>query len=113
MVTKIYQHALALAFAVNEINKNPQILPNVTLGFHISESYYDARMTYQTTLDLLFKSRRLVPNYKCGSRRKVIAIVGGFDAVVSSHMATILGLYKIPQVIYLNGSMSDMINESF
>nr|XP_028560716.1 vomeronasal type-2 receptor 26-like [Podarcis muralis] len=56
MVTKFYQHTLALAFAVKEINKNQKILPNLTLGFHIYDSYYDAMMTYRTTLDLLFKS---------------------------------------------------------
>ncbi|XP_060110608.1 vomeronasal type-2 receptor 26-like [Heteronotia binoei] len=94
----MFQHALALAFAVNEINENPQILPNVTLGFHISDSYSEERMTYRTTLDLLFKSQRFVPNYKCDSQRNVIAIVGGFDAAVSFHMSNILGFYKTPQL---------------
>ncbi|XP_054850485.1 vomeronasal type-2 receptor 26-like [Eublepharis macularius] len=100
MVTKFYQHALALAFAVNEINASPRILPNVTLGFHISDSCYDARMSYRTTLDLLFKSRSFVPNYKCVTSQNVIAIVGGLDAATSFLMVDILGLYKIPQLTY-------------
>ncbi|XP_060110605.1 vomeronasal type-2 receptor 26-like [Heteronotia binoei] len=98
MATKMFQHALALAFAVNEINKNPRILPNVTLGFHIADSYYEEKMTYRSTLDLLFKSQRFVPNYKCDSQRNVVAIVGGFDAAVSFHVANNLGPYKIPQL---------------
>nr|XP_056719707.1 vomeronasal type-2 receptor 26-like [Euleptes europaea] len=98
MVTKFYQHALALAFAISEINENKKILPNVTLGFYISDSYYDGRMTYWTILDLLFKSQKFAPNYKCDSRRNVIAIVGGLIASVSFHIADILGLYKIPQL---------------
>ncbi|XP_060110607.1 vomeronasal type-2 receptor 26-like [Heteronotia binoei] len=96
----MFQHALALAFAVNEINKNPRILPNVTLGFHIVDSYYEERLTYRTTLDLLFKSQRFVPNYKCDSRRNVIAIAGGFDAPVSFLVAKNLRPYKIPQFTY-------------
>ncbi|XP_034992809.2 vomeronasal type-2 receptor 26-like [Zootoca vivipara] len=100
VVTKFYQHALALAFAVKEINENPMILPNVTLGFHIYDSYYDARMTYRTTLDLLFKSDRFVPNYKCDSQKKLIAIIGGLGFHISHYMANILGLYKIPQFTY-------------
>ncbi|XP_015268946.1 PREDICTED: vomeronasal type-2 receptor 26-like [Gekko japonicus] len=100
MVTKFYQHALALAFAVDEINENPQILPNVTLGFHISDSYYDVRMTYRTTLDLLFKSHGFVPNYICVTQKNVIAIIGGLGAAISFRMANILGLYKIPQLTY-------------
>ncbi|XP_063158961.1 vomeronasal type-2 receptor 26-like [Candoia aspera] len=100
MITKFHQHALALAFAVKEINEDPQILPNVTLGFHIYDSYYDARMTYRTTLDLLFKSPSLHPNYRCARQRNLIAIIGGLGSDTSFHMADILGLYKTPQLTY-------------
>nr|XP_028560570.1 vomeronasal type-2 receptor 26-like [Podarcis muralis] len=71
MVTKFYQHILALVFAIDEINENPWILPNVTLGFHIYDSYTDSRKTYRTTLDLLFKSRQFFPNYKCGIQENI------------------------------------------
>ncbi|XP_070810653.1 vomeronasal type-2 receptor 26-like [Pituophis catenifer annectens] len=100
MVTKFYQHALAVAFAVKEINEDPQILPNVTLGFHIYDSYYDAKMTYRTTLDLLFKSSRFLLNYKCTRQKNLIAIIGGLGSDTSFYMADILGLYKIPQLAY-------------
>uniref|UniRef100_A0A8C6X756 G-protein coupled receptors family 3 profile domain-containing protein n=1 Tax=Naja naja TaxID=35670 RepID=A0A8C6X756_NAJNA len=83
---------------LNEINENPEILPNITLGFHIHDSYYDARMTYRTTLDLLFKSNRLMPNYKCGLEKNLMAIIGGLGSDTSSHMAEIVEFYKIPQV---------------
>ncbi|XP_044294444.1 vomeronasal type-2 receptor 26-like [Varanus komodoensis] len=75
VVTKFYQHILALVFAIDEINENPKILPNVTLGFHIYESYTDSRMTYHSTLDLLFNSRQFVPNYKCGIQDYVIGML--------------------------------------
>ncbi|KAM6451843.1 vomeronasal type-2 receptor 26-like [Liasis olivaceus] len=95
------KHALALAFAVKEINENPQILPNVTLGFHIYDSYYDARMTFRTTLDLLFKSTRFLPNYLCDTKKKnLIAIVGGLGFDTSFYMADIIDAYKIPQLTY-------------
>ncbi|XP_070810698.1 vomeronasal type-2 receptor 26-like [Pituophis catenifer annectens] len=100
MVTKFYQHALAVAFAVKEINEDPQILPNVTLGIHIYDSYYDAKMTYRTTLDLLFKSRSFLLNYKCTRQKNLIAIIGGLGSDTSFYMADILGLYKIPQLTY-------------
>ncbi|XP_062993211.1 vomeronasal type-2 receptor 26-like [Elgaria multicarinata webbii] len=100
MITKFYQHVLALAFAVNEINRDPELLPNITLGFHIHDSYYDAQMTYRTTLDLLFKSHRFIPNYKCDTHKNLIAIIGGLGFDTSVNMEDILGYYKIPQLIY-------------
>ncbi|XP_028560688.2 vomeronasal type-2 receptor 26-like [Podarcis muralis] len=99
-VTKFHQHVLALVFAVNEINENPNILPNVTFGFHIYDSYYDARMTYRTTLDMLFKSHRFNPNYKCGICNSLITVIGGLSSDTSFHIADILRPYKIPQITY-------------
>ncbi|XP_077774167.1 vomeronasal type-2 receptor 26-like [Podarcis muralis] len=109
VVTKFYQHILALVFAVDEINDNPRILPNVTLGFHIYDSYTDSKMTYRSTLDLLFKSYHFVPNYKCGIQNNVIGVIGGLESDISSHLADILGLYKIPQVGFESGDKRDFL----
>ena len=98
MVPNFYQHALTMAFAINEINRNPKILPNVTLGFHICDSYSNAWMTFRTTLDLLFKRQRFVPNYECDGQKSLVAVIGGLGSDTSFLMADILGLYKIPQV---------------
>ncbi|XP_077773894.1 vomeronasal type-2 receptor 26-like [Podarcis muralis] len=108
MVTKFYQHILALAFAVNEINENPKFLPNVTLGFHIYDSYYDARMTYRTTLDVLFKTDKFVPNYQCDRHKKLMAIIGGLGSDTSNLIADIIGSYKVPQLTY--GSFASQRN---
>ncbi|XP_039183010.1 vomeronasal type-2 receptor 26-like [Crotalus tigris] len=100
IITKFHQHVLALAFAVKEINEDFHSLPNITLGFHIYDSYLNARMTYRTTLDLLFKSQEFVPNYKCDSQKNLMAIIGGLDFVTSSHIAEITRFFKIPQLTY-------------
>ncbi|XP_070584052.1 vomeronasal type-2 receptor 26-like [Erythrolamprus reginae] len=100
VITKFYQHILALVFAVKEINKDPHILPNITLGFHIYDSYSAALMTYRTTLDLLFKLHKIVPNYICGTEKKIVGIIGGMSPETSIRMAEILQLFKIPQISY-------------
>ncbi|KAK9397924.1 type-2 vomeronasal receptor [Crotalus adamanteus] len=110
MVTKFYQHILALVFAIDEINNNPKILPNVTLGFHIFDSYGDSKMIYRTILDLLFTSfQKFIPNYKCGGQKNVIGVIGGFGSDTTSRMADILYLYKIPQISY--GSFEPVSND--
>ncbi|XP_054850457.1 vomeronasal type-2 receptor 26-like [Eublepharis macularius] len=101
-LTKFYQHLLALAFAINEINENPRILPNVSLGFHIYDSYNDARITYRTTLGLRLRLERFFPNYDCGSQENLIAVAGGLSAKISFYVADILDLYKIPQALPLS-----------
>ncbi|XP_062992886.1 vomeronasal type-2 receptor 26-like [Elgaria multicarinata webbii] len=101
IVPKNYQHLLAFAFAVKEINENPKILPNLTLGFHIYDSYDNARRTYRATMLLLSALERLVPNYIYDTRNNLIAVIGGLDTEISLHIANILDIYKIPQVGWL------------
>nr|XP_034992848.1 vomeronasal type-2 receptor 26-like [Zootoca vivipara] len=98
--TKFYQNILAIVFAIKEINDHSKILPNVTLGFHIYDSYFNARMTYRTTLYILFKWQRFVPNYKCDTQKSLMAVIGGIYFDISIHMADVLSLYRVPQLTY-------------
>ncbi|KAH0626262.1 hypothetical protein JD844_001157 [Phrynosoma platyrhinos] len=107
---KNYQHVLSLAFAVKEINENPNILPNITLGFHIYDSYFNAKATYQNTINLLFSQKRTIPNYKCDGQKNLEAVIGGLDSETSVYVATIVGIYKIPQIMY-SLSTPDMSGE--
>uniref|UniRef100_A0A670JNF9 G-protein coupled receptors family 3 profile domain-containing protein n=1 Tax=Podarcis muralis TaxID=64176 RepID=A0A670JNF9_PODMU len=99
-VPKNYQHILALAFAVQEINENPDILSNVSLGFHILNSYYTARMTYKASLSLFSAQGRFVPNFQGHNQKKVIALIGGCISEISANVAVISAMYKTPQLTY-------------
>nr|XP_016851657.1 PREDICTED: vomeronasal type-2 receptor 26 [Anolis carolinensis] len=100
VVPKYYQHIVALAFAVKEINENPQILPNFTLGFHIYDNYFTAQQTYHATMLLIYTLGRLIPNYKCNIHQNMIAILSGLEPQASLHAAALLDTYKIPKVTY-------------
>ncbi|XP_066486256.1 vomeronasal type-2 receptor 26-like [Tiliqua scincoides] len=112
---KLYHQVLSLAFAVKEINEKLEILPNVSLGFQIYDSYKSERMTYQNTLKLLSAPKMIVPNFKCDKQKNLTAVIGGLDSEVSRHMAIVLDIYKIPQLhpflrsISFNNSAGDTL----
>ncbi|XP_066485398.1 vomeronasal type-2 receptor 26-like [Tiliqua scincoides] len=100
VVFKNYQHVLSFIFAIHEINKNLILLPNATLGFKIYDNFFNGLITYETTLDLLFKHPRNKFNYKCDKKETVLSVIAGFTVEYTIQMDSILSLYKIPQVTY-------------
>ncbi|XP_063158487.1 vomeronasal type-2 receptor 26-like [Candoia aspera] len=98
ILIKYYQHILTVIFAVKKINEDPQLLPNITLGFRIYDSYGGA-YTYHATMELFSSQKRFVPNYKCGILNKLIMVVGALDPLITFDMVDILGTYKVPQFL--------------
>ncbi|NP_001095919.1 vomeronasal 2 receptor 516 [Monodelphis domestica] len=87
-------------FAVEEINGHPNLLPNLTLGFHLYNAYHSDARTLESSLRWLSGQGQLIPNYSCRGEEKPVAIIGGATSALSVQMGTLLELYKYPQVIY-------------
>ncbi|XP_063147248.1 vomeronasal type-2 receptor 26-like [Candoia aspera] len=91
-------YLLSFLIAVRQINQNPLILPNITLGYNVHDSNFNAEMNAEVLLDLLSAGEANVPNYKCGRRKNLLAVLEGTDYDLSHHTATMLSIYKIPQL---------------
>uniref|UniRef100_A0A8D2ISL3 G-protein coupled receptors family 3 profile domain-containing protein n=1 Tax=Varanus komodoensis TaxID=61221 RepID=A0A8D2ISL3_VARKO len=97
-MTQTYQNILSFVYAVREINENYQGFPNFTLGFHIYNSHFAGSWTYLASMELLSTWGSLIPNYKCDIGDNLAAVIAGPNSNVCFFIATILCIYKIPQV---------------
>ncbi|XP_048191040.1 vomeronasal type-2 receptor 116-like [Perognathus longimembris pacificus] len=96
---KNYQFVLALTFAVEEINKNPAFLHNVTLGFDVSSVQFEAWKQFKNPFMSLFGNYNS-PNYSCMRERKSIAVLTGPSGLTSAQLGTLLDLYRFPQLTF-------------
>ncbi|KAM8972555.1 vomeronasal type-2 receptor 26-like [Pelodytes ibericus] len=93
-----YQRAQAMIFAVEEINRDPDILPNITLGFQIYDSCTVLQRAIIGTLQLLTGIGKPQANYRCQQEAPLAAVIGHSISTYSMVMAHILGLYRYPQI---------------
>ncbi|XP_031207972.1 vomeronasal type-2 receptor 116-like [Mastomys coucha] len=98
---KNYQYILALLFAIEEINGNINLLPNISLGF----DFYNVKFTERETLmNVCFwltaqGQKKILPNYNCGKRTFTVALTGT-SWTTSSQIGTLLHLFKFPQLSF-------------
>ncbi|XP_018416492.1 PREDICTED: extracellular calcium-sensing receptor-like [Nanorana parkeri] len=90
----------AMIFAIEEINKNPDLLPNITLGYRILDSCSVIIRAAGGTLWILSGGKESVPNYRCERKGTFAGIVGDSGSPGSIIMAQILGLYRYPQISF-------------
>ncbi|KAK9397906.1 type-2 vomeronasal receptor [Crotalus adamanteus] len=98
-ITHNYQHALALTFAIKEINENGP-LPNISLGFHIATDYPVESTTYHLAMEFLSTKDKFIPNYKCNDETNTVAVIGGSRINTCVNMAVTLCNFKFPQITY-------------
>eukprot|EP00079_Xenopus_tropicalis_P038185 XP_017951956.1 PREDICTED: vomeronasal type-2 receptor 26-like [Xenopus tropicalis] len=93
-----YQNVLAFVFAINEINNNPDLLPNITLGFHIVDNCLNEERAISGMLDIISGGNVPTPNYRCGLSHNLVAFVDGISTRLTLLFARMFGMYKVPQL---------------
>ncbi|XP_078515264.1 extracellular calcium-sensing receptor-like [Lissotriton helveticus] len=95
---RYYREVLAMIFAIEEINQNPDLLSNITLGFRIFDSCMSEARAIQGTLELLSGKDRPVPGYSCRRHPLLAGIIGETMSSLTVPMAVIMGSFHYPQI---------------
>ncbi|KAJ1174209.1 hypothetical protein NDU88_006031 [Pleurodeles waltl] len=101
--TRYFRDVLAMVFTLEMINKDPDLLPNLTLGFEIFDSCVSESRAIQGALGLLSGKRGL----SCRLGSPVVGVVGDSMSSLSIPVARILGLYHFPQISF--GSLEPVL----
>uniref|UniRef100_A0A8C5MKV5 G-protein coupled receptors family 3 profile domain-containing protein n=1 Tax=Leptobrachium leishanense TaxID=445787 RepID=A0A8C5MKV5_9ANUR len=106
-----FQLFQAVRFAVDEINKNAEILPNITLGLRAYDTCALLQYDLEGALQIFTGLDRHIPNYRCSSGIPLSSIIGSTFSTHSVILAYVLGIYKFPQISHHSASafLSDHI----
>ncbi|XP_053120262.1 vomeronasal type-2 receptor 26-like [Hemicordylus capensis] len=94
---KFKEHVLTFIFAIQEINRNDHLLPNITLGFEIYDNAFNPLRAVGNTLQFLFTGQGNPFNYNCDGNQQLVLAIGGLTSPNSMQMASVFNTYKIPQ----------------
>ncbi|XP_077317214.1 vomeronasal type-2 receptor 26-like [Lithobates pipiens] len=95
-----YLNLLAFLYTIDTINQDPDILPNITLGFHLFDSWLEPRKGVQSVLQILSGPNGTFPNYSCKGQGKLAGVIGDHYSSTTIPIAQILGLYRYTQISY-------------
>ncbi|XP_029440275.1 extracellular calcium-sensing receptor-like [Rhinatrema bivittatum] len=95
-----YQYVQAMVFAIEEINRNNFLLPNISLGFWIYDSCDTQFRSLEGTMWQLTGYKDPIPNYTCRGKSPMAAVIGDDKSRMSITMAQLLSVYKQAQISY-------------
>ncbi|XP_075396910.1 vomeronasal type-2 receptor 116-like [Tenrec ecaudatus] len=93
-----YSYVLAFLFAIEEINRSPHLLPNISLGFRFYNAYPRDFSILKSALGWLSEGEPPIPNYTCQKHTKSMAVIVALTSMFSMQIGALLELYRTPQI---------------
>ncbi|KAM6987491.1 vomeronasal type-2 receptor 1-like [Tautogolabrus adspersus] len=98
-----FRHAMTMAFAIDEINRKSDLLPNVTLGYSLYDNCGALVIGFSGGLSLASgREEHYVFEENCLGTPPVLGIVGDSASTFSIATSNVLGLFKMPIVSYFS-----------
>ncbi|XP_067851809.1 extracellular calcium-sensing receptor-like [Heptranchias perlo] len=89
-----------MIFAIDEINRNPELLPNVTLGYRIFDSCHTLSESIKGALKLLNEEDGTESSYRCAALPSVPIVVGDVGSSQSIAASRVLAPFGIGLISY-------------
>ena len=112
------QEIEAMLFALDSINADNELLPNLTVGYDIRDTCYSTNIGLDEAIDLIVASERIfIESCDCESMganaanvsvAPMLGIVGALASRVSIPVANLGRVFRVPQISY--GSTSPRLN---
>ena len=93
-----FELAMGMVYAVETINQNEEILPNISLGFDIHDTCARANTALEESLAFLSQQCSGTAISANGTERYFSGVVGTTSSSVSISVASLLRLFGLPQI---------------
>ncbi|XP_015227454.1 PREDICTED: extracellular calcium-sensing receptor-like [Cyprinodon variegatus] len=96
-----FKQAQTMAYAIDEINRNSKLLPNMTLGYALYDTCGQLGIGFRSAMALISgQTKQIILYEKCRGSPTVLGIVGDSSSTRSIAISSVLGLYRLPMVSY-------------
>lgn len=102
-----YRWLQTMIFAVREINNDPAMLPNLTLGYLAADTCLAEASTLSAALAMVTGQDETVSGGQCTEAPRVPVMIGDARSSASMMVADTLGIFDIPMV---GGTCQPIIN---
>ncbi|XP_039609128.1 extracellular calcium-sensing receptor-like [Polypterus senegalus] len=95
-----FQWALTVVLAIEEINRDQSLLPNITLGYRLYDNCMKLQVALRAAVTLIAGLENTVTDYNCEGLPPVVAMIGDPLSSHSIAISRVLGLFRIPMISY-------------
>ncbi|XP_076420470.1 vomeronasal type-2 receptor 116-like [Peromyscus maniculatus bairdii] len=99
--TENIQFLLALTFSMDEVNRNPDLLPNMSFIFQLPEGGCMTVTKFYSLMPLAKENQDYFPNYECNEDPNCLVVLTGPNWETSAMFGTFLDPYLSQQILQL------------